>query len=299
MPSAEHEQLVRALAEGGRARAPEQIPPLADFADIRRIEAEQPVGTPNDATVEEIRLGGLRTLKVVADGVRAKRTILYFHGGGYLYGRPEKVLRTMAALSRTCEAACLAPTYSLARERPFPAAVDDAVTAYAGLLESVAAGDIVLSGDSAGGGLVIAALLASAERGLPRPAAAAVFSPWTDLAVTGASVDTVDDPNVSGASLRAMAAAYLAGAEPTTALASPLYAPSAMLGALPTLLIQVGGRESLLDDARRFAAVAEAAGAKAVLKVHPGVIHMWMVFAPDIPESEEAFLAVGDFVRDL
>ena len=300
MPSAEHEQLVQTLIETGGGRSPEQIPSGAELVLFRQGEAAHPVALPKDATVEEIRLGGLRTLRVVADGVRPQRTILYFHGGGYLFLSPEFVLGTLVGISRACEAACVAPSYRLGPERPYPAAVEDAVAAYAALLETgVAPGDIVLAGDSAGGGLAIATLLASNERGLPPPTGATVFSPWTDLAITGASVDTVNDPNVSGLSLRAMAAAYLADADPKTPLASPLYADPKALAQLPPVLIQVGGREALLDDSRRFAAAANAAGAKVTLKVLPGVIHMWMVFAPGLPESVESFQTAAAFIQDI
>jgi acetyl esterase/lipase len=127
------------------------------------------------------------------------------------------------------------------------------------------------------------------------PAGASVFSPWTDLAVTGASVDTADDPVVSGTALRMMASLYLDGHDPADPLASPL---TADLTGLPPLHIQVGGRESLLDDARRLAERACLAGVEVTYLEHPGVVHMWIVFGPEVPESVDAFARLGAFVRE-
>jgi acetyl esterase/lipase len=122
------------------------------------------------------------------------------------------------------------------------------------------------------------------------------ISPWTDLAVTGTSADTADDPVVSGRALRMMARLYLAGADPTSPTASPLYAD---LRGLPPLLLQVGTREALLDDARRLVERARAEGVNATIAEFTDVVHMWVVFGPDIPESVEAFRAAAGFVESL
>jgi acetyl esterase/lipase len=136
-------------------------------------------------------------------------------------------------------------------------------------------------------------LVALRDQGIELPAAAVCFSPWTDLAVRGPSADSADDPVVSGDALRMMARAYLGGSDPTSALASPLYAD---LTGLPPLQIQVGSRESLLDDARRLAARGRQDGVDVTYIEHPGVIHMWIVFGPEIPESEAAFSLLGAFL---
>ncbi len=201
----------------------------------------------------------------------------------------------MAAVSKAADSRCLGVDYRRAPEHPYPAAVDDAVTAYKWLLnQKTPPEQIAIAGDSAGGGLVLALLLALRDRELPLPAAAVCVSPWTDLAVTGTTADSAADPVVSGPALRGMAACYLAGADATLSTASPLYAD---LAGLPPLLIQVGTRESLLDDSRRLAAKARAAGVDTTYLEHPDVIHMWLVFDPEIPESREAYRIIGEFVK--
>jgi monoterpene epsilon-lactone hydrolase len=159
--------------------------------------------------------------------------------------------------------------------------------------------DIVIAGDSAGGGLALACMLAARRNGLPVPAAGILFSPWTDLAVEGSSAELADDPVVDGAGLRVMAGAYLNGADARDPLASPLYASDDELAALPPLLIQVGTRESLLDDSRRFVIRAKASGADVEYVEYPGVVHMWMVMAPELPESVEAFDAAAEFLAKV
>jgi epsilon-lactone hydrolase len=131
------------------------------------------------------------------------------------------------------------------------------------------------------------------------PAAGIVFSPWTDLAVTGSSADAADDPVVNGAGLRVMADAYLSGGDAREPLASPLYASDYELASFPTLLVQVGTWESLLDDSRRFVTRAKASGARVEYIEHSDVIHMWMVMAPDLPEPRQAFDAAADFLSRL
>ncbi len=154
---------------------------------------------------------------------------------------------------------------------------------------------IAFAGDSAGGGLVLCGLIALRDGGDRLPAAAVCISPWTDLAVTGVSADTVDDPIVDGSGLRMMASLYLDGADPTAPWASPLYAD---LRGLPPLLVQVGTREALLDDARRIVERARAAGVDVTMHEFEDVIHMWVVMGPDLPESVEAFTEAGAYIRD-
>jgi epsilon-lactone hydrolase len=203
-------------------------------------------------------------------------------------------------MAKRCCMQMVAPDYRRAPEFPFPAAVDDAVAVFRALLDDgVRNTDIVFAGDSAGGGLALACMLAARRTGLPAPAAGILFSPWTDLAVEGPSTDAADDPVVNGAGLRAMAGAYLNGGDPREPLASPLYASDDELASLPPLLVQVGTRESLLDDSRRFVIRAKAGGARVDYVEHPDVIHMWMVMAPDLPESRQAFDAAADFLSDL
>jgi acetyl esterase/lipase len=185
--------------------------------------------------------------------------------------------------------------YRRAPEHPYPAPVEDLLEVYGALLDGGETSErVAFAGDSAGGGLVIAGLVAVRDTGLPLPAAGVSVSPWTDLAVTGASADTADDPIVSGPALRMMADLYLAGADPRSPTASPLYAN---LHGLPPLLVQVGTRESLLDDARRVVVRAQEHGVDVTLHEFEDVVHMWVVIGPDIPESQEAFAEAGAFIR--
>jgi monoterpene epsilon-lactone hydrolase len=251
MPSPEHERLVTALTASGSVLTPTSLPSDEALQEMRALEAAAGFSAPEDTSVINSRYGGVDCVCLDA-GVRG-HTAIYFHGGGYVYTRAADALGAIAALAKRCELQVVAPDYRRAPEFPFPAAVDDAVAVYRALLdEGVASTDIVVAGDSAGGGLALACMLASRRSGLPPPAAGILFSPWTDLAVEGLSAEAAYDPVVDGAGLRAMAGAYLNGSDPRDPLASALYASDDDLAALPPLLVQVGTRESLVDDSRRF-----------------------------------------------
>jgi acetyl esterase/lipase len=293
MTSAEHQQMVARVIAGG-LRTPEELPSTEIFRAMRDAE-QSALSTPVDGfTVSGVDAGGVPGLLVTPEDHVPASTVVYLHGGGYLWMTPHDHLPVLVAVSRATGARCLGVHYRRAPEYRFPAAVTDAVTAYRWLVDQGnAPGTVAFAGDSAGGGLVLATLVALREQGIELPAAAVCFSPWTDLAVTGASADSADDPVVSGSALRMMAQAYLGGSDPTSALASPLYAD---LTGLPPLQIQVGSRESLLDDARRLADAARDAGVDVTYIEHPGVIHMWIVFGPEIPESTTAFSLLGSFL---
>ena len=295
VPSPEHEQMVAEVIESGM-RTPDELPPDDVLVAIRQAEASTPPPVTSGCSVAPVDAGGVPGWVVTPDGPVPSSTILYLHGGGYLFMTARSHLAVMAALAVEARAVCIGIDYRRAPEHPFPAAVNDAISAYQWLLDGGRhPKTIAVAGDSAGGGLALATLVALRDRGTAMPAAAVCFSPWTDLAVTGASADTADDPVVGRAALRMMAAAYLDGADPTDPLASPLYAD---LHGLPPLQIQVGDRESLLNDARRFVERATAAGAMVSYLELPGVIHMWIVFGPDVPESKQAFAAAGSFLSD-
>jgi monoterpene epsilon-lactone hydrolase len=184
----------------------------------------------------------------------------------------------------------------LAPEAPFPAAVDDAVAGYKWLLaQGAKPARIAIAGDSAGGGLTAATLVAIRDAKLPTPAAGLLLSPWVDLEGLGDSMVTrlEADPVVRKEGLVGMAQAYLGGQDPKTPLAAPLYAD---LHGLPPLLIQVGDAETLLDDSTRLDARARAAGVRTKLEVWPEMIHVWQLFASFLPEGQQAIDGIGKFV---
>ena len=274
------------------------IPRDATFADQRAamesLTAMAP--QPEGATCTPCEVGGRAAEWVVAAGARDDRALLYLHGGGYCIGSIN-THRTLAAdLSRAAGVRVLVIDYRLAPEHPFPAAVDDAVAAYRFLLDAgYDRRRLAIAGDSAGGGLTAATLLALREQDVPLPACAALLSPWLDLSQSGDSMRRCAelDPMVQRDGLQRMAEAYLAGKPAETPLASPLFAD---LRHLPPLLIHVGTAETLLDDSTRFAARAKDAGVDATLEVWDDMIHVWHAFGM-LPEARDAQARVGEFLR--
>jgi monoterpene epsilon-lactone hydrolase len=296
MPSPAHEEMVRRLKDVGMA-TPVDPPTTRQFAAIREAEVDVQVPTPDGVMVGEVDAGGVPAIWVAPETDRSELTLLYLHGGGYIWMTPWTHLPAIAGLAKAVHARCLAPHYRRAPEHPYPAAVEDAVSVYRWLIKTGnSPSQIVLAGDSAGGGLVLAALVALRDLGAPLPAAALCFSPWADLTVSGESALTTEDPIVTGASLRMMASLYLHGANPKLPTASPLFAD---LTGLPPLQIQVGTRESLLSDARAVAARAQEFGVECELIEHEGVIHMWIVFGAGLPESREAFTRAARHRRGI
>jgi acetyl esterase/lipase len=232
----------------------------------------------------------------VAPGVAPDRILFYLHGGSYIAGSIHAYRSLVANLATVAHAHALLIEYRLAPEAPFPAALDDALAAYRGLISNATpAQQIIVVGDSAGGGLALALLVAARDQGTPLPAAVCL-SPWTDLAATGVSwvtnakADLLND----GDKLRQAARLYLGTCAPDTPLASPLYAD---LHGLPPLLLQVGANEILLTDATRLAARAQAAGVPVTLKIWPGMQHEWHFAANWLPESRQAIARIGEFIE--
>jgi len=240
-------------------------------------------------------VGGIAGEWVSSGGVPAA-TMLYLHGGGYMACSPA-THRPITAAYANRGLRLFVPAYRLAPEHVFPAAVDDALAAYRGLLAAgTAPAGLALGGDSAGGGLALATLLAVRAAGLPLPACAIVFSPWTDLANTGESLrsNLRRDPMLVGNTMNDGAAFYLNGAEATNPLASPLYGE---LEGLPPLKIQVGESEVLLDDSRRFADRAAVAGVKVDLQIWAGMPHVWQIFQALLPEARQSMDAAAAFAK--
>ena len=275
------------------------IPRDATFADQRAAmeSLTSMAPPPEDATCTPCEVGGRAAEWVVAAGARDDRALLYLHGGGYCIGSIN-THRTLAAdLSRAAGVRVLVIDYRIAPEHPFPAAVDDAVAAYRFLLDAgYDRRRLAIAGDSAGGGLTAATLLALREQDVPLPACAALLSPWLDLSQSGDSMRRCAelDPMVQRDGLQRMADAYLAGKPADTPLASPLFAD---LRHLPPLLIHVGSAETLLDDSTRFAARAKDAGVDVTLEVWDEMIHVWHIFAGMVPESDQAVARIAEFLN--
>jgi acetyl esterase/lipase len=224
------------------------------------------------------------------------RSILYFHGGGYVLGSSRAHAEMASWIARAAQARVFVLDYRRAPEYRFPAALEDALLAYHEILNSgIDPRAITVAGDSAGGGLTLALLTSLRDRGEPLPSSAVCISPWVDLEMTGASIvsKASADPLLTREGLQQFADWYLGGQDARNPLVSPLHAD---LRGLPPLLIQVGSSEILLDDALRLAESARAAGVKVTLSQYEDMPHVWHVFASFLPEAREADNEIGEFV---
>ena len=268
-----------------------------DLMAMRKMLRRTPAyPQPADVTWEPVDADGVPAEWVRPADTVPGRAIVYLHGGGYATGTLDASRALFTHLARATRARLLAVDYRLAPEHPFPAAVDDAVTAFRFALASGhAAGDLALCGDSSGGGLALATLVALRDLGELQPAAAVALSPWTDLTLSGTSLESNRDadPMVSATTLGLMADAYLGDGDRRAPTASPLFAD---LTGLPPLLLQVGTGELLLDDTTRFAERAEAAGVDVTLELWDDVFHVWHAFADLLPEAREAIAAIGAYL---
>jgi monoterpene epsilon-lactone hydrolase len=251
---------------------------------------------PADVICEKVSAGGVDAEWIAAPGASADRVILYLHGGGYVIGSINTHRAMISRIARASNARALAIDYRLAPEHPFPAAVDDTIAAYKWLLaQGYKPGKIVIAGDSAGGGLTIAALVAIRDAGLLMPACSVPISPWTDLEGTGESVRTraARDVMVTQENLAHSAKQYYGTHDPKDPLVSPVHAN---FRGLPPMLIHVGDAEILLDDATRVAKSAKLAGVDVELEVWDDMPHVWHVFAKILPEGQQAIDKIGKFV---
>ncbi len=292
MPSVEHEALVQALTSGNPVEAASLDEQRANYSAMLQAN---PI--PADVSIEPVKVAGRDADWVSAPNSDASRAVLYFHGGGYVIGDNVAYREFGARVARATGARVLVLDYRLAPENPFPAAVDDGVAAYHWIVDQgVAPGNIALAGDSAGGGLALATLIALRDAGAALPACGVCFSPWTDLTISGDSArpGAVDDPLVAAQGVTGMAATY-AGDNTGNPLASPLFAD---LAGLPPLQVQVGTREVLLDDSRRLLEKARAAGVQVDYFEGEGLIHVWPVLAPTAPESSAALERMAAFVGE-
>jgi epsilon-lactone hydrolase len=274
------------------------FPADADVVEQRRLLREllsaQPL--PADVTVTAAVLGDVPTAEITVDGIEPRHVVLYFHGGVYVMGDAALAADLAAEVGRRTEAKVISVDYRLAPEHPYPAAVDDALAAYEALLQDGSQpSDIALAGESAGGGLAIATLVNIRDHGLPLPAAAFVMSPYADLTLAGATIDTRRevDPLLSREALQARIPDYTFGQDAALGLISPIFAD---LSGLPPLIIQGGSHEVLLDDAVRLAREAATADVEVTLEITPQVPHVFQAYHAILDEGAAALDRAGELL---
>ncbi len=255
---------------------------------------------PKDVQYKPVDVEGISAEWITSPGVKLPYVILYLHGGGYVAGSIGTYRELVSRIGRVSKARVLILDYRLAPEHPFPAAVEDAMTAYHWLLavEGIKPEHIVIAGDSAGGGLTLACLVKLRDAGIALPAGAVCLSPATDLALTGESIrkNAKLDPFLTPELAEFLVNVYLGDADPRNPLASPLYAD---LKGLPPLFMQVGTSEILLDDSVRFAERAKVAGVNVTLDVWQDMIHIFAIFAALTPEGKQGVNRIGEVIRNI
>jgi acetyl esterase/lipase len=244
----------------------------------------------------EAEVGGVPVLFVTAEGAAQDKVLVWFHGGGYIMGSARGFQELGHNLSRASGVTVVLPDYRRAPENPFPAAVNDGIAVISALVSQYGAGNVAAGGDSAGGGLGLAALLAVRDKGESLPAAAVFISALLDLTASGDSIDEFDgkDVAVSRGSIGNVGDAYLQGHNPKDPLASPLFAD---LHDVPPTLFLVGSGEVLLDDSRRAAAAIVEKGGAASVSTYDDMVHVWPLFSSILPEGIQAADEAGAFIR--
>jgi len=259
--------------------------------------ANRYIRVPLKCMGSEVDAGGVPSEWVTWRGKDSGRVILYLHGGGYVICSPRTHRDLLWRLARACSARVLAPDYRLAPENPHPAAVEDALKAYRWLLKSgVKSARIAVMGDSAGGGLALVLLQRLRDKKIPLPACAVCLSPWTDLTASGESMEKNrrKDPLLSPEAIRIFARHYAPEGDLGQPSISPLFGD---FRKLPPLLIQASSSEILMDDARRAAERAKAAGVDTEITLWPGMIHVFQALASYLKDSRRAIREIGKFVE--
>lgn len=276
-------------------RVKRRLKGVRDYRRARQILRPDAYKVPPTVHISPAQINGVPG-EWVETSSASNGVLLYLHGGGY-FGCSAETHRPITASFAMHGFRVFAPNYRLAPENPFPAAVDDATACYRGLLaEGHSPQRMVIGGDSAGGGLALSVLLVLRASGTPHPAAAVLFSPWTDLAATGESIRTNASrcAMFNGPDIGPSARYYLGNADPRNPLASPLYAD---LSILPPLLIHVGANEALRDDSTRLVEKARAGGVSVEIKIWPVVPHAWQLAPHLIPEARQSLRESAEFLR--
>lgn len=257
------------------------------------------LSTATGVNVEKCEIQGLTAEWLTPRDAAGRKLLLYLHGGAYIMGSCATHRQLVSYIARAAGIRALLPEYRLAPEFPFPAAIDDIVGVYRALLaDGYAARDIVIGGDSSGGGLTMATLLSLRDAGDPLPAAACLLSPWLDLTASGESMlgAASKDPWFRPDDMPIIASYYCRDDERQQPLVSPVFAD---LAGLPPVYIQVGSDEILLSDSTRAAEKIKAAGGEVDIEVWPGMWHVFQVFVRQMPESRKAVSKIGGFVRGV
>jgi monoterpene epsilon-lactone hydrolase len=276
----------------------EKKPEASTLAERRRewgAEAQRDV-LPEGARYSSVIAGGVASEWMDMPESQPDRVFLLLHGGGYNAGSPKTHRKMAANLARACKARVLVPDYRLAPEHPFPAAVKDALLAYGWLLsQGRVPHDIIVGGDSAGGGLALSMLLALREADAAMPRAAVLMAPWTDLTCSSPSYQQLRalDHIIAREALVEAGLWYAGRRDPRDPMASPLFAE---LTGLPPMLIHAGGDEVMVDDSRRFVERAKQAGVAVEYKEWPGLWHVFHSACPQVPEAAQAMDEIGSFV---
>jgi monoterpene epsilon-lactone hydrolase len=291
MPSEQFDMLMEMI----KARPVEENPPIEE-ARAYMEEVARMFRVADDVKCKPLKVGDMDAEWITVPDADEERVVLYLHGGGYAMGSLNTHREMVSRISRDAKARALTVDYRLGPEHPYPAAVEDATAAYRWLLnEGAAPSKIAVAGDSAGGGLTVATLVALKQANETMPAAAVCLSPWVDLEGTGESMTSRADadPVIKPDAIKWMAKFYAGEADLREPLVSPIYAD---LKGLPPMLIQVGTAEVLFDDSTRLAERARAAGVDVVLEPWEDMIHVWQYFAAMLPEGREAIERIGEFI---
>jgi acetyl esterase/lipase len=276
------------------------LPANASMAQKRIARANlylKNIPLPNDLRFTSVDTAGVRGEWADTPSADPHRVLFYLHGGGYVVGSPQGWRAVGAVLGRSAGMRTFSLEYRLAPEHAYPAALDDTVAGYRWLLDQgIDPRHIGFAGDSAGGGLALCTLLKARALGLPMPAAAYLMSPWTDLTMSGASIDhpRTFDPFNRRVGLIGSAGKYLQGHDPKDPFVSPLFGD---LAGLPPLLVHIGDDEAYLDDATAIARVAAGAGVPVQLKTWPQMFHVWQAWGPLLPQAAMATNEAATFLR--